>query len=137
MNKLYHSRIFESSDMIRQIAEMWNLNKPGRMEQPEGYVTFQLCFLVKIYLLFFWNFLKPHWRVSLAPFFSVESNYRNNVIFFQNHVTFSENNRLNFMKRKLRHNFKDSFWKVATRKDISNEENLHENNQKYLILTYP
>jgi hypothetical protein len=41
------------------------------------------------------------------------------------------------MKRKLRHNFKDSFWKVATRKDISNEENLHENNQKYLILTYP
>jgi hypothetical protein len=30
MNKLYHSRIFELSDMIRQIAEMWNLNNPGR-----------------------------------------------------------------------------------------------------------
>jgi len=36
MNKLYHSRIFESSDIFRQIAEMWNLNKPGRLTQTEG-----------------------------------------------------------------------------------------------------
>ena len=48
MNKLYHSRISESPDMIRQIAEMWNLNKPGRLTQPKGNVTFQLCFPVKI-----------------------------------------------------------------------------------------
>jgi hypothetical protein len=48
MNKLYHSRISESPDMIRQIAEMWNLNKPGRLTQAEGYVTFLFCFPVKI-----------------------------------------------------------------------------------------
>jgi len=48
MNKLYHSRIFESPDMIRQIAEMWNLNMLRRLTQPEEYVTFQLCFPVKI-----------------------------------------------------------------------------------------
>ena len=43
MNKLYHSLIFESSDMIRQIAEMWNFYKPGRLTQPEGYVSLQSC----------------------------------------------------------------------------------------------
>lgn len=48
MNKLYHSHIFESADMICQIAEMWHLNKPGRLTQPAGYVASQLHFPSKI-----------------------------------------------------------------------------------------
>jgi hypothetical protein len=52
VTKLYEQIIsfthFESPDIMRQIAEMWNLNKPGRLTQPEEYFTFQLCYLVKI-----------------------------------------------------------------------------------------
>ena len=36
MNKLYHSRIFELSDMIRQISEMLHLNKPSRGYTQQG-----------------------------------------------------------------------------------------------------
>jgi hypothetical protein len=39
--------------MIRQIAEMWKLEKPGRLAQTEGHVTFQLCFPVKIQITAF------------------------------------------------------------------------------------